>query len=62
MISFQAEYVTCFKMKPLNFFLAKEAINYSNLTFREAEKSKHKSKIITFNLRHGITVGGGKED
>lgn len=49
-------------MKPLNFFLAKEAINYSNLTFREAEKSKHKSKIITFNLRHGITVGGGKED
>lgn len=48
-------------MQPLNFFSAKEAINYSNLTFLEAEKSKHKSTIITFNLRSGITIGGGKK-
>lgn len=49
-------------MQPLNFFSVKEAIKYSNLTFWEAEKSKHKSMIITFNLRSGITIRGEKKE
>lgn len=45
-------------MQPLNFFSAKEAIKYSNLTFWEAEKSKHKSTIIT---SEGELQLGGEE-